>query len=96
MKDLSRVIVRPLITEKGADLREAANQYAFEVATEANKQEIKRAVEHFFGVSVLQVRTMNCRGKVKRLGRFSGRRANWKKAIVTLASEDSIDLFDMV
>jgi large subunit ribosomal protein L23 len=96
MKDLSRVIVRPLITEKGADLREQSNQYAFAVAREANKLEIKRAVEHFFGVSVRQVRTMNYKGKPKRLGRFTGTRAGWKKAIVTLAAEDKIDLFDQV
>ena len=58
--------------------------------------EIKQAVEHYFGVKVLRVHTQNVRGKVKRLGRFSGKRADWKKAIVTLSHEDSIDLFDMV
>jgi len=96
MKDLSKVVRRPLITERGADLREQTNQYLFEVAPEANKHEIKQAVEHFFGVKVLKVRTQNYEGKVKRLGRFSGKRSGWKKAIVTLAGEDSIDLFDMV
>jgi large subunit ribosomal protein L23 len=96
MKDLSRVIQRPLITERCADLREQHNQYIFAVAPEANKHEIKRAVEHFFGVKVLDVRTLQYRGKIKRLGRFQGKRADWKKAIVTLASEDSIDLFDNV
>jgi large subunit ribosomal protein L23 len=96
MKDLSQVVRRPLITERGADLRESQNQYVFEVHPEANKHEIRHAIEHYFGVKVLQVRTMNYRGKVKRLGRFSGRRSDWKKAIVTLAGEDSIDLFDMV
>jgi len=96
MKDLSKVIRRPLITERGADLREQSNKYLFEVAPEANKHEIKQAVEHFFGVRVLDVRTQNYRGKIKRLGRFSGKRADWKKAIVTLADEDTIDLFDMV
>jgi large subunit ribosomal protein L23 len=96
MKDLSKVIRRPLITERGADLREQSNQYLFEVAPDANKHEIRQAVEHFFGVKVLDVRTQNYRGKVKRLGRYSGKRSDWKKAIVTLAAEDSIDLFDMV
>ncbi|MFH1843558.1 MAG: 50S ribosomal protein L23 [bacterium] len=96
MKDLSKVIVRPVITERGADLREANNQYIFEVAPAANKHEIKQAVEHFFGVKVLRVRTQNYQGKIKSLGRFSGKRADWKKAIVTLAGEDTIDLFDMV
>ncbi len=96
MKDLSKVIQRPLITERGADLREQYNQYFFEVNPDANKHEIKQAVEHFFGVKVTSVRTMNMRGKVKRLGRFQGKRADWKKAVVTLAEGDSIDVFDNV
>ena len=96
MKDLSKVIQRPLITERGADLREENNQYLFAVAPEANKHEIRQAVEHFFGVKVVKVRTHMMRGKVKRLGRFSGKRPDWKKAVVTLAAEDSIDLFDVV
>jgi len=96
MKDLSKVIRRPMVTERQAELREKTNQYYFEVDPAANKHEIKQAVEHFFGVKVLNVRTQNYRGKVKRLGRFTGKRADWKKAIVTLAEDDSIDLFDMV
>jgi large subunit ribosomal protein L23 len=96
MKDLSKVIKRPLITEQGARMREENNQYYFEVAPEANKHEIKQAVEHFFGVKVEQVRTMNYRGKVKRMGRFEGQRADWKKAVVTLAKDDSIDIFEIV
>jgi len=95
MKDLSKVIVRPLITEQGALEREAHNQYHFEVDPAANKHEIRQAVEHFFGVKVTQVRTMNYRGKVKRMGRYEGKRADWKKAVVTLAKDDSIDLFDI-
>jgi large subunit ribosomal protein L23 len=96
MKDLSKVIRRPMVTERQSELREQTNQYYFEVNPDANKHEIKQAVEHFFGVKVLNVRTQNYSGKVKRLGRFAGKRADWKKAIVTLADEDSIDLFDMV
>jgi large subunit ribosomal protein L23 len=96
MKDLSKVIKRPLITEQGALMRELHNQYYFQVAPEANKHEIKQAVEHFFGVRVTQVRTMNYRGKIKRMGRFEGKRADWKKAVVTLAEDDSIDLFEIV
>ncbi len=96
MKDLSTVIRRPMITERQAALRERSNQYYFEVNPAANKHEIKQAIEHYFGVKVLSVRTLNYRGKVKRLGRFSGKRSDWKKAIVTLAAGDSIDLFDMV
>ena len=96
MKDLSRVIERPLITERGADLREKYNQYFFQVNPDANKHEIKQAVEQFFGVKVENVRTMNMRGKIKRMGRFAGKRADWKKAIVTLAEGDAIDVFDNV
>ena len=96
MKDLSKVIKRPMVTEQGGMMREENNQYLFEVAPEANKHEIRQAVEHFFGVKVTQVRTMNYRGKVKRMGRFSGKRADWKKAVVTLAQGDTIDLFNIV
>ena len=96
MKNLSQVVRRPLITERCADLRERDNKVIFEVHPHANKHEIKQAVEQFFGVKVIGVRTMNVLGKVKRLGRFSGKRADWKKAIVTLAEGDSIDLFDQV
>ena len=96
MKDLSKVIKRPMITEQGGVMREENNQYIFEVAPESNKHEIRQAVEHFFGVKVTQVRTMNYRGKIKRMGRFSGKRADWKKAVVTLAEGDTIDLFNIV
>ncbi len=96
MKDLSKVIHRPLITERGSDLRERFNMYFFEVEPAANKHEIKQAVELYFGVKVEAVRTMNMRGKIKRMGRFSGKRADWKKAVVQLAEGDVIDLFDNV
>jgi large subunit ribosomal protein L23 len=96
MKDLSQILIRPIITEKTADLGEAHNKYAFQVATAANKHEIRQAVEKFFGVKVLNVRTMNMHGKPKRMGRFEGHRPDWKKAIVTLQADDTIDLFDMV
>ena len=96
MKDLSKVIKRPMITERGAMMREEDNQYIFEVDPASNKHEIRQAVEHFFGVKVTNVRTMNYRGKVKRMGRYSGKRADWKKAVVTLAQGDSIDLFEIV
>ena len=95
MKDLTRVIVRPVVTEKTTDMGES-DKYTFEVAPDANKNEVKQAVEKFFGVKVLDVRTMNIKGKPKRLGRYMGRRKDWKKAIVTLQSGDKIDLFDTV
>ena len=95
MKDLTRVIVRPVVTEKTTDMGEN-DKYVFEVASEANKAEVKQAVEKFFGVKVVDVRTLNMKGKPKRLGRYMGRRKDWKKAIVTLQSGDKIDLFDVV
>jgi large subunit ribosomal protein L23 len=88
------IIRRPLITEKVTRLQEGLNQYAFEVEPNSNKVEIRKAVEERFSVKVKKVRTLNVRGKMKTLGRFSGRRPNWKKAIVTLAKGESIDLFE--
>jgi large subunit ribosomal protein L23 len=96
MKDLSQVVRRALVTERFAKLNERDNKFIFEVHTDANKHEIRQAIEHYFGVKVLDVRTMNVLGKTKRLGRFQGKRADWKKAIVTLAKGDNIDLFDQV
>jgi len=95
MKDLTRVIVRPVVTEKTTDMGES-DKYVFEVATDANKNEIKQAVERFFGVKVREVRTLNVKGKPKRLGKHMGRRKDWKKAIITVQSGDKIDLFDVV
>jgi len=96
MKDARQVVKRALITEKGSVLREQANQYSFEVDAEANKIEIKRAVEAIFKVKVEDVRTQMMHGKVKRLGRSQGRRPDWKRAIVTLAADQTIELFDQV
>ena len=95
MKDLTRVIVRPVVTEKTTDMGES-NKFVFEVARAANKVEIKQAVERFFGVKVVDVRTMNMKGKPKRLGRHEGMRAGWKKAIVTVGDGEKIDIFDTV
>ena len=96
MKDARQVVKRALITEKGSVLREQANQFSFEVDTTANKIEIKRAVETIFKVKVKEVRTQMMHGKVKRLGRSAGRRPDWKRAIVTLAADQTIELFDQV
>jgi len=96
MKDLSQVVRKALVTERYAKLNARDNKVIFEVHPHANKHEIRRAIEHYFGVKVTDVRTMNVGGKAKRLGRYQGRRADWKKAIVTLAAGDSIDLFDQV
>ncbi len=88
------LIRRPMITEKGTRLQETVNQYTFEVETGANKIEIKSAIEARFSVSVTKVRTMKIPGKLKRLGRFTGRRPDRKKAIVTLAEGNSIDFLE--
>lgn len=94
--DSHEVIKRPIVTEKSTGLMQEANKYTFEVALQANKTEIKRAVEELFKVHVTDVRTMRVRGKVKRLGRFEGRRPDRKKAIVTLRPGDRIQVFEGV
>jgi len=96
MLDEYKIIRRPIITEKGSDLKDENNQLVFEVDTKANKSEIKKAVEKIFKVNVLTVHTQNRLGKRKRLGRSAGRRKNWKKAIVTLREGDRVDFFEGV
>jgi large subunit ribosomal protein L23 len=78
------IIRRPLITEKTSILREDGKTIVFQVALDANKVEIKRAIEQLLGAKVATVRTSIAHGKVKRQGRFAGRRPDWKKAYVTL------------
>ncbi len=94
MKDTQRVIRRPMVTEKSTRQKEESRQYVFEVHRDANKIEIQSAVERLFKVKVLQVRTSNVLGKVKRLGKRYGKRPDWKKAIVTLREGDRIDFFE--
>mgnify|MGYP002725853909 FL=1 len=89
-----QLIRRPVITERASDLQEDQNKYVFEVLSRANKVDIRRAVEAMFDVEVVKVNTSNVHGKVKRLGRFQGRRPDWKKAVVTLADGHSIDFFE--
>ena len=96
MKDPRSIVRRALITEKGTVLRETRNQYHFEVACDANKIEIKHAIEAIFSVKVGSVRTQQLRGKVKRQGRYAGRRSDWKKAIVTLKPDQKIELFEQI
>lgn len=83
MKTAQDIILKPVITEKSMDLL-PDGKYTFKVAKDANKLEIKQAVETLFGVEVLKVNTVNCRGRQKRVGRFVGSTASWKKAIVTV------------
>lgn len=87
------VILRPIVTEKSTDLQVENNQYVFEVAKAANKIEVRNAVEMIFGVRVEGVRTQVVRGDLRRVGRFTGRTRQWKKAVVTLHPEDNIDLY---
>jgi len=96
MRDPRTVVRRALITEKGTVLREVRNQYLFEVQRDANKIDIKRAVEAIFHVQVVSVRTQQMLGKVRRQGRFVGKRSDWKKAIVTLKPDQKIDLFEQI
>jgi large subunit ribosomal protein L23 len=89
-----QVIRRPIIlTEKATLLREKDNQVVFEVARDANKVQIRDAVQRLFKVSVTGVNTMVLRGKDRRMGKGRGKMQNWKKAIVTLKEGDSIDFF---
>jgi large subunit ribosomal protein L23 len=96
MRNVNEVIVRPLVTEKSTEQLEREGAYSFVVARDANKIEIARAIETLFNVKVRDVRTMQYRGKEKRLGRFVGRRAAWKKAVVRLREGDSIEIFEGV
>jgi large subunit ribosomal protein L23 len=109
MRPAQSIIKRPLLTEKSQRLRETggaperpaegeeyAQQVMFEVVKDANKIEIRNAVQSLFKVTVTGVRTQLVRGKTKRIGRFSGRRPGWKKAIVTLKAGDSISFFEGV
>jgi large subunit ribosomal protein L23 len=96
MRNLHEIIVRPLVTEKSTEQLEREGAYSFVVSRDANKLEIARAVEILFGVKVRDVRTMQYRGKERRLGRFVGRRAAWKKAVVKLREGDSIEIFEGV
>jgi len=97
MKDVNSLLIKPLLTEKMLTLQEKGRKYAFKVAPNANKIEIKKAVEAKFGVLVDKVNIVNVKGKTKRMntrrGLTRGRRSNWKKAIVTLHEDYSIDFF---
>jgi len=95
-KDARSIIRKVLLTEKGTVLRELRNQYFFEVARDANKIEIKRAIETIFNVKVADIQTMQLKGKTMRRGRWVGQRNDWKKAIVTLKPDQKIELFEQI
>ena len=94
MRDPRHVLIRPLMTEKSMQQKEVLNTVAFRVRPDANKVEIRAAVETVFNVKVTAGRTASYEGKLKRMGRFQGRRADWKKAVVTLAPGHKIDLVE--
>ena len=109
MRTPEEIIKRPLLTEKGTLLKETGgqgegevdpetlkSQLLFEVASDANKVEIRAAVQKLWNVDVVSVRTVVVRGKEKRMGRYIGRRSNWKKAIVTIAPGQNIEFFEGV
>lgn len=93
MKGPQDIIQAPLISEKGTMLAESANQVLFKVSPNANKIEVKKAVETLFKVKVVQVRMARYLGKMRRIGKNIGRRSTWKKAFVTLKEGDKIDFF---
>ena len=109
MRSPEEIIKRPLLTEKGTRLKETGGrgdgevdpetlkaQLLFEVARDANKVEIRYAIQKLWNVDVLSVRTSVVRGKEKKMGRYVGRRSNWKKAVVTIAPGQNIEFFEGV
>jgi large subunit ribosomal protein L23 len=96
MKTASSILKRPLVTEKGTLLREKDNKVVFSVAKDANKIEIKQAVEELFKVHVEDVKTMVMKGKTKRWGYRPFQRSDWKKAIVTLKAGETIEFYEGV
>ena len=109
MRSPEQIIKRPLLTEKGTLLKETGgnpqgeldpetvkSQLLFEVAKDANKVEIRHAVEKLWNVDVVSVRTAIVRGKEKRVGRFVGKSSNWKKAVVTIAPGQNVEFFEGV
>jgi large subunit ribosomal protein L23 len=96
MMNITQILKKPLITEKGTMLREKDNKVIFAVPVDANKVEIKRAVEEMFNVHVEDVKTMIMKGKTKRWGQHPYARSDWKKAIVTLKAGESIEFYEGV
>ncbi len=96
MRDPREIVIMPLVSEKSTNLRADQNKYVFRVDKKANKLQIKKAVEGLFKVKVEEVTTMMIHGRPKRLGRYEGRRPDWKKAIVKLKKGEAIELFEAV
>lgn len=94
-KGYDEVLIRPLLTERSVILKDKENRYSFEVRKDANKTEVRDAVEKLFKVKVAKVRTSIVHGKFHRMGRFEGQRPDWKKAIVTLAKGQKMDVAEV-
>ncbi|MDR1244308.1 MAG: 50S ribosomal protein L23 [Endomicrobium sp.] len=94
--DIRNIIKRPMVTEKASILKEKNNKYTFVVDKDANKFQIKQAVESLFNVRVASVHTANCAGKSKRIGTHSGYKSDWKKAIVKLSEGQEIQMVEEV
>lgn len=92
--DLRKILVQPLLTEKVTAMREQSNTVGFLVHPDANRIQIKQAVEVLLKVKVERVNVLNVRGKIKRLGRFSGKRSDWKKAFVKLKEGEKLELYE--
>jgi len=92
--EMHAVLVQPLLTEKVTALREKTNTVGFIVHPGANRLQIKQAVEALLKVKVAKVNVLNVRGKIKRLGRFSGKRSDWKKAFVTLKAGEKLEMYE--
>ncbi len=92
--DLRKILVQPLLTEKVTAMREHSNTVGFLVHPEANRIQIKQAVETLLKVKVERVNVLNVQGKIKRLGRFSGKRPDWKKAFVKLKQGEKLELYE--
>lgn len=89
------ILISPIITEKSGTQIQTQNTYSFKVSINANKIEIRKAIEHIFAVKVININTIRMMGKPKRLGKYSGKRPDWKKAIVTLRAGDKIADFEV-
>jgi len=89
------IIIAPMLTEKSLLEKETHNRYMFKVSINANKIEIKKAIEKVFSVKVVKINTIRMKGKPKRMGKYEGRRPDWKKAIVTLQADQTIPDFEV-
>ncbi|MDQ7773692.1 MAG: 50S ribosomal protein L23 [Elusimicrobiales bacterium] len=94
-RNVSGILISPILSEKSVTQKDEENRYTFKVAASANKTEIRKAVEELFKVKVSAVNTVSMHGKFHKVGRYEGRRSDWKKAIVTVKQGQKIDVTDL-